>query len=274
MAKKRKTIYAGRVVYDVVYTVASPRDPQEIRREKKKISSAAQARTNCNTATRKLELLMAANFEPSDLVVTFTYDPEHLPDSYPAGQKLWSKFIRQLRKYRAARGQKLAYIYVNEGKHGDHRLHHHLIINATQDDLDTMRSLWIYGEQIDLSYIRQRGYEGWARYLSKERREASLNGKRMYTASRNLKKPEVEYAWVDDATTIEAPPGAMDVIESGDRNAFASYKYVKYTMPTAAYLQKQKKDSSFFADLKYTVTSRPPCRKKKKPIDRRQECRV
>lgn len=264
LAKRRKTIYAGNVVYDVVYTVANPRMPEDVRKQVKQISTVAQAKTNCNTATRKLELLMAANFSLSDLVLTFTYDDAHLPATYQDAQKIWSKFIRQLRQVRKMRGQTLKYIYVPEGLHDNHRFHHHMIINATAQDLEVMHSLWTYGAQVDLTYLHEKGYYGWARYLSKERREASLNGKRMYIPSKNLQKPEVEYAWVDDAVTIETPPGATEIEKSEDRNAYASYKYIKYTMPTISYLQKQKRGSSFYADSKPTVTSRHARRKRKK----------
>ena len=84
-----------------------------------------------------------------------------------------------------------------------------------------MRSLWIWGDDIQLNYIRERGYDGWAGYLTKERREASLNGKKQFVGSRNLARPVTTYEWVDDGTTVDAPPGAQVLDEGGGRNEVA-----------------------------------------------------
>ena len=270
MAKRRKTVYAGRLVYDVIYTVPTPRDPEEVRKEIKKISAEAIARTNCNCATRKLELLLAANFELYDLVFTVTYRDDDLPADYKEAQKRLGQYIRDIRKQRKLRGAELKYVYVPEGRHGDHRIHHHIVINATgTSDLEELRSLWRWGDEVDLKYIKDKGYDGWARYLSKERREASLNGKRMYTPSRNLVKPEVDYQWCDDATTIEAPIGATVIDESQDRNQFASYRFIKYVLPEPRRAEKKLNKVAFYSGLKHPLTYRTGCRKRGKTVDRR-----
>lgn len=266
MAKRRKTIYAGRLVYDVIYTVATPRTDPYTRKKIRAISSEAVARTNCRTATRKLELTMACGFEPEDLVVTLTYRDADLPDCYAKALRKLQRFLRDLRAARALAGQELRYIHVTEGRHGDHRIHHHVIINSTGADLEVIRSLWKWGDDIQINTIAVKGYGGWAEYLSKERREASLNGKRMFTPSRNIPKPEVEISYVDDATTIEPPMGATLLDDSSDRNEVASYRYLKY-------LQRQRRrkvKSSNFSDLKPSITSRPCGRKRGRSVDERR----
>lgn len=274
--KRRKTVRAGRLVYDTVYTVASPHAPDYIRKKQKQISSRAIELNNCNTAMRKLELRMAANFVPSDLVITLTYNKDSVPADYKAAQRLLSKFLRLLRKHREARGQELKYIYVTEGLHGEHRIHHHIIINSTSDDLEVIRSLWTYGDQIDLKYIRDKagyggsGYSGWAGYLSKERREGSLNGKRMFVPSRNLKHPIITYEWVDDGATVEAPPGAQNVVESGDRNEYASFRSVKYLLPDHLFGQV-KSSGSLFSGSKHTITNGQRQRKRRKRVDKQKK---
>lgn len=264
--KRRKTVIAGDVTYAVITPMANPRDDEAKRKKINQISAAARARMNCNAACRKLEFLIASNYAMHDLVFSLTYRDDNLPSNYKEAQKLLGKFLRWLRDYRKARGQELRYIYVTEGMHGDHRLHHHLIINATGDDLEVVRSLWHWGDEVQMSYIREKGYEGWARYLSKERREGSLNGKLMYIPSRNLKKPIVKIELVGDDVSIEAPPGAVDVVESGDRNEYASYKYVKYRMPR----HNLKSSDSFFSDLKHTLTDGNEGRKRIRHMDKSQ----
>ena len=234
--KRRKTIRAGRLVWDITYTVPRPNASKQERKRVREVTEEQVARTNANTAQRKLEMLMATNFDEGDLVLTVTYRDADLPDSADVTRKHLGKVFSQMRAYRKARGlPDLKYIYVLEGRHGDHRPHAHIIINATGGDLELMRSLWIWGDDIQLNYIRERGYDGWAGYLTKERREASLNGKKQFVGSRNLDRPVTTYAWVDDGTTVDAPPGAQVLDEGGGRNEIASCRFVKYLMPKNTY---------------------------------------
>ena len=234
--KRRKTIRAGRLVWDITYTVPRPNASKQERKRVREVTEEQVARTNANTAQRKLEMLMATNFDEGDLVLTVTYRDADLPDSADVTRKHLGKVFAQMRAYRKARGlPDLKYIYVLEGRHGDHRPHAHIIINAAGGDLELMRSLWIWGDDIQLNYIRERGYDGWAGYLTKERREASLNGKKQFVGSRNLARPVTTYEWVDDGTTVDAPPGAQVLDEGGGRNEIASCRFVKYLMPKNTY---------------------------------------
>lgn len=234
--KRRKTIRAGRLVWDITYTVPRPNASKQERKRIREVTEEQVARTNANTAQRKLEMLMATNFDDTDLVLTVTYRDADLPDSADVTRKHLGKVFAQMRAYRKARDlPDLKYIYVLEGRHGDHRPHAHIIINAAGGDLELMRSLWIWGDDIQLNYIRERGYDGWAGYLTKERREASLNGKKQFVGSRNLARPVTTYEWVDDGTSVEAPPGAQVLDEGGGRNEIASCKFVKYLMPKNTY---------------------------------------
>ena len=234
--KRRKTIRAGRLVWDITYTVPRPNASKQERKRIREVTEEQIQRTNANTAQRKLEMLMATNFDDTDLVLTVTYRDADLPDSADVTRKHLGKVFSQMRAYRKARGlPDLKYIYVLEGRHGDHRPHAHIIINAAGGDLELMRSLWILGDDIQLNYIRERGYDGWAGYLTKERREASLNGKKQFVGSRNLARPVTTYEWVDDGTTVDAPPGAQVLDEGGGRNEIASCRFVKYLMPKNTY---------------------------------------
>ena len=234
--KRRKTIRAGRLVWDITYTVPRPNASKQERKRIREVTEEQIQRTNANTAQRKLEMLMATNFDDTDLVLTVTYRDADLPDSADVTRKHLGKVFAQMRAYRKARDlPELKYIYILEGRHGDHRPHAHIIINAAGGDLELMRSLWIWGDDIQLNYIRERGYDGWAGYLTKERREASLNGKKQFVGSRNLARPVTTYEWVDDGTTVDAPPGAQVLDEGGGRNEIASCRFVKYLMPKNTY---------------------------------------
>lgn len=233
MAKRRKTVVAGRLVFETAYTAALPSDTEHVRQAKMKMSSAARRRLNLKAASRQLELLIAANFTPRDLVVTLTYDDEHLPQSRAEAVKNLKKFFRALRE--ARRRQKLPdlkYIYVTESKHEHGRWHHHVILNGTGNDMETIRSLWTYGEQVNIEMLDDTQYRALAEYLAKEPREAgSANGKRMWTPSKGLTRPTVQSDWIDDRATLEPPPGATVLESVTERNEWGEYVYLKYLLP-------------------------------------------
>lgn len=173
--KRLKTITAGRLVAGVCYSVAVVQDGPAERAAKNNMSTAAQERINLRRAWQKLEMLLAANFGPRDLHVVFTYDDEHLPPNRGSANKLLRKIFPQLRLYRRARGQETRYIYVTEQLSAEGgRLHHHVVLNGTGDDLEVLRSLWPYG-QVDIERLDVwQGYEALAKYLTKEAREVVL----------------------------------------------------------------------------------------------------
>ena len=265
--KRRKTIRAGRLVWDITYTVPRPNASKQERKRIREVTEEQVQRTNANTAQRKLEMLMATNFDDTDLVLTVTYRDADLPDSADVMRKHLGKVFSQMRAYRKARDlPELKYIYVLEGRHGDHRPHAHIIINAAGGDLELMRSLWIWGDDIQLNYIRERGCDGWAGYLTKERREASLNGKKQFVGSRNLARPTTTYEWVDDGTSVEAPPGAQVLDEGGGRNEMASCRFVKYLLPkTDHYYNKATRTRTrVVSGLEWSITNDTRVEKQKR----------
>lgn len=117
---------------------------------------------------KNLKALLAANFAPSDLVVTLAYADASRPKTFCAAENRIKLFIRCLSAERRADGRELKYVYVTDSAFSYCCLHHHLILNATGQDYDTIRRLWSKnGDYIEFSLIRDKGYDGWARYLSK-----------------------------------------------------------------------------------------------------------
>lgn len=234
MAKFRKIIEAGPLVVETIYPAPHPRDTPEVRAGRKKLSSAAQQRMNLKYAWQKLELLIAANFGKRDLWVTLTYDDEHLPGTRAEAAKRIRAFFRRLRKYRGRRGQTLRYLYCTEGKHGDGRWHHHVLLNATGDDYRQLVTAWGAG-QVDIRRIRidkDKNYETLAKYMCKEQRDAV--GQRLWSGSRNLTRPKPECFRVSEDTPLDVPRGAMPLEEISERNIYGTFKYIKYMWPEDA----------------------------------------
>lgn len=231
--KRRKTIRAGRLVYDCAYTMSYPTDAPRVRKEKRKCSSAARQRMNLKQSARKLELALAANFGTRDLVLTLDYADGSLPADRPEAVLCLKKFLRQLRDVRRKRNGELRYIYVTEGLYGDKRVHHHLVINGTDADLETLRSLWPYGG-VSLARLSLRdGYYALAEYLTKEPRngDRTLNGARCWTPSKGLRKPEIECSTIPDSLTLSVPPGAVVLDSDSIRNEFGDFVFLKYLLP-------------------------------------------
>lgn len=237
MSKVLKQVRAGRLVCAVVYTTPTAGDSPKARTQKKKASTAARERLNARTSFQKLERTLAANFDDGDLFVTLTYDDKHLPENRDKAVRKVRAFLSKLRAARKARGQPLFYIYVTEGGCPGGRLHHHLVLNSTGDDLEEIRQLWIYGDNVELrrlAFHQDHTYEDLASYLTKEPREWGHPqvGERTWTPSLGLRRPEPETERVQDYVTLTAPPGAIVLQSEGPlRNGYGEYTWIKYMLP-------------------------------------------
>ena len=122
---------------------------------------------NIRHAYERLAFLIAANFTYSDWLLTLTYDEEHKPPNTFAAQKRVKLFNRQLRESRKAFGRPYKYLYTTEGRHGDKRLHHHIILNHYPGETEVLRKLWPDGD-INWEPVGKLGFVGLAKYLNKE----------------------------------------------------------------------------------------------------------
>ena len=237
VSKTLKQVRAGRLVCAVVYTTPTAVDTPRVRAQKQRASSAARERLNARTSFQKLERTLAANFDDGDLYVTLTYDDKHLPDSRDKAVRKIRAFLAKLRSARRERGQPLRYIYVTEGCRPGGRLHHHLVLNSTGEDLSEIKTLWSYGDNIELrrlNFHRDYTYEDLASYLTKEPREWGHPqvGERTWTPSLGLIKPEQMTETVPDYVTLTAPPEAVVIQTEGPvKNGYGEYTWIKYLLP-------------------------------------------
>lgn len=236
MSKILKQVHCGRLVQAVVYTTPTRGDSPKARAQKQKASTAARERLNARTSFQKLERCLADNFDNGDLLITPTYKNEHLPEDKSWAVRRLRAFLSKLRKARSARGQPLRYIYVTEGCCPGGRVHHHLVINSTGEDLEELRRLWRWGN-IDLrrlTFDREHTYEDLASYLTKEPREWGHPhvGERTWTPSLGLTRSEPETAEVPDMLTLTAPPEALVISKEGPiTNGYGEWCWIKYLLP-------------------------------------------
>lgn len=232
MSKCLREIRAGRLGYAVLYTQSSIADAPKTRAEKCQATSAARQKINLRHSWQQLEVVLFSNFGRDDFLLTLTYDDDHLPADREAAVKRLRKFLAKLREARRKRGQELRYVYVTEDKHGDGRLHHHLVVNGTGRDLDELRALWPDG-YAHVQNLRPREFGYLARYLTKEARDyGKIISKKTWVPSRNLTRPvQPKPETVPDLMTLSVPPNADPLESSGGEiriGEYGTYSYIKY----------------------------------------------
>jgi len=230
--KTKKIISAGPLVLEAVYPRGSRWDDPRTRGAKRKLSSEAQQRMNAKYSYQKLELMLAANFRPGDLIVTLTYDEAHLPRTREAAAARLKKFRADLSALRKRSGHELLMIFNTENVFGLGRWHHHCVVNSCGEDFEAIRRLWVSGANVEIHKLRidkDHTYESLARYMCKEARERP--GLRSWSYTRNCRKPEVETFPVPDDTPLQPPKGATVYEDSRSSTEFGSWRVVKYLAP-------------------------------------------
>lgn len=240
--KTKKIVVAGPLVREVIYSRAGSREDAVVRQAKRKTSTEAQQRANARYSWEKLELMLAANYVPGDLVVTLTFDDDHLPPDRKTTTARCKKFRRELGEIRKTAGQELRMVWAIENKVGEGRWHLHAVINATGtgDFADVLRC-WPYGSNVEITRLqvnKRKNYETLARYMCKEARERS--GLRSWSYTRNCRHPETETFSVPDDTRVEIPEGATVIQEETKRTEYAEFQYVKYLAVAPVVLRRMR----------------------------------
>lgn len=235
MAKeRRKIIQAGTLWMAVQYTAIRGENQSARREARVQISTPARESLNAKLSWQKLMLVLAANFRSTDLVVTLTYRDGCLPIRREAADRRLDYLIRNLREHRKKQDQPLVYARITEGYHSGGRLHHHLILNATGQDFDVIRQLWIRdGDDVDFELFGIDGAERWAKYLTKEPREKGRRhvGDRTWRTSRNVKKPIVSSEMVDACDGLTPPPGAFVLDKVECQNCYGKFCHMMARLP-------------------------------------------
>ena len=218
----------------VQYTAIHTGNQTARREAKMQISSPARESLNAKLSWQKLMLTLAANFLPTDLVLTLTYRDEDLPNRREEADKRLTKLIRDFRAYRKRIAIPLIYVRVTEGYHSGGRLHHHLIINATGWDLDIIRKLWLRnGDNIDAEDFGTDGAERWAKYLTKEPREKGRRyvGDRTWRSSQHMKKPDITSTLVEEGDDLQPPAGAFVTDKAEVQNCYGRFCHIMAMLP-------------------------------------------
>lgn len=229
--KRIKTIDAGDLHEAVIYTPPGRWDTPRQRAQKSKATTQAQNAMNLKNKRKRLEFLIAGNFADTDRFVTLTYSDVYLPRNRREARALLRDFLATLRTLRKRHGLGFKYIYTTEDRHGEGRIHHHVILTAATGDIEQLQSLWTYGD-VEVKSIWEYGNERHpilAEYMTKERKP---NGEQAYTCGKNMVQPIVRSEWVDGDCALIAPRGAIILDEGRETPLYSEYYHLKYLRPT------------------------------------------
>lgn len=212
----------------------SAKDSPWERTEKNRILRPPRDSSVCRTRVDRLELRLAL-FGYEGSVYTLTFDREHEPEQFQDVRLAWRRFLYRLNKWRK---RPFDYIYLIEGRHGDHRYHIHLVLRDSDFSPAEVRWLWGQGGVDDeplLKYPRD-SYRRTAKYWNKEATDGIRIpiGARTWVCSRSLGKqlPPTE-CWQDSSGEIPIPESVRCHGVYNTANEFGQYRYAWYIEATA-----------------------------------------
>ena len=227
----RVTQTAGPLVKECRYRRPrlSPADLPSVRREKNEIMALLRNSSFRRTPADRLELMLAL-FGYTGRVYCLTFDDEHLPPDFKSVRRVWRNFLNSMRRHRK---KEFDYVYVIEGKHGDHRYHIHLVLRDEDFTLREVRYLWPggYVEDTPLLLSLWDNYRRTAEYFVKERTDGIVLpiGARTWVASRSLyaklPKPRKEIVRTGN---IPIPCGCKKIDGKSAYNIFGEYEYAVF----------------------------------------------
>lgn len=207
----------------------SEKDTLYERTEKNKILRPPRESSVCRTRVDRLELRLAL-FGDEGSVYTLTFDREHEPANFQDVRRAWRSFLYRLKKWRQ---QPFDYVYLIEGRHGDHRYHIHLVLRDSDFAPAEVQHLWKEGAVDDEPLLRHARdtYRRTAKYFNKEATDGIIIpiSARTWVCSRSLLQmlPPVE-RWRDMSGDIPIPASSRCHGTYSVSNSFGQYHYAWY----------------------------------------------
>ena len=196
------------------------------RTEKNKILRPPRDSSVCRTRMDRLELRLAL-FGHGGSFYTLTFDDGHIPETFHGVELVWRAFLRQLRQWLE---RSFDYVYVIEGKHGDHRYHLHLVLRDADFSPVEVQHLWGRGWVDDEPLLRGPGdsFRRTAKYMLKEATDGVVipTNKRVCRWSQSLNQALPEPERFEARTgNIRLPADAMSRGQYQTANQFGAYRY-------------------------------------------------
>lgn len=207
-------------------------DLPSVRREKNEILNLLRDSSFRRTPVDRLELMLAL-FGHTGQVYCLTFEDQFLPPDFQSVRRVWRNFLNAMRRYR---GHPFDYVYVIEGKHGDHRYHIHLVLRGQDFTPAELRYLWPGGhvDHEPLLLSPDDTFRRTAKYFTKERTDGVVLpiGSRTWVASRSLyhQLPPLEKIPCKRGQ-IRIPSNCRRLSQETKSNPFGEYRYASWMKP-------------------------------------------
>lgn len=251
--KKLISIDAGPLHKEIMWRQRARFETDGHRARKSRPSCTAQVFANLKRKYNKLELMLAANIKPGDIVGALTYRDDKLPGSRrDVIADLWY-FRKKLKAEFDARGIPLRMIWSIEGSHGEPgresrpRYHIHFVMPRIDGIEKMLDGCWFKGKVLQTDFEidarkwarklhikeknlhpnpdgKYKGYEPLARYMCKEGTEE--NSVRTWSCTRNCSQPILDSRPVPNDYQLPKPENC--IILSSAHESSTGYEEVKY----------------------------------------------
>ena len=235
--KRVKTRTDSGVVCEMkVFNVSERTDVKNAKPPRPRFKNDAEREAHRVAMSRKLNVqLVNANFSPSSLYSTLTFDDENEPLTFKEARHIRDNFIARL-KYHAPEARIM--IYMGRGKH-THRIHAHMLSEGVSEDL--IIKLWGMGDIRRVEHLRAHNYyngidhgpdyTGLANYLFNHW-TPEQGGRRRWKQTANLLRPDTKKPKVIKREyTLKKPPhtpkGYILVESRASEYGYLYFKYVR-----------------------------------------------
>ncbi len=197
MRQMKKRIYAGNVLEQIVYNIPEGLRIEENPEKKKRKRFEDQEsydKFKLEISRRNHIRLFNANFSPSSIYATLTFDDEWEVHTFEDAKRIARNYLRRLKnKYPDA----VIFLYMGRGK-GTQRIHFHTVSEGVPEAF--LSEKWKYGKVRRFEHLRQHNwygnedhgqdYTGLANYLFNHW-TPEVGGHR-WMMTKNAKRPEEE----------------------------------------------------------------------------------
>lgn len=235
MKQVKRRIFAGTVCEQIAYLVPDTANIKKYKPRPRFADDAERDRHKLGISRRNHARNFNANFSPSSLYATLTFDQENEVHEAEEAKRIRRNFIRTLkRKYPDA----VIFAYIGWGK-STHRMHIHMVSEGVPEDYISEK--WRYGKVNRISHLREHNYydgvdhgqdyTGLANYLF-DHWVPEIGGHR-WMQTKNARKPETEDATevhvrggYTEKRTPPAPKGYTLVETRATKYGLLYYKYI------------------------------------------------
>lgn len=232
MIRIKKRTFSGAVCEQEVFTVSSRAGIKKAEYEPRIASDEERARHRLEISRRNHTRLVNANFSPSSLYSTLTFDEENECHDWESCRKLRDLYVRRLKR---AYPNAVIFIYCGQGK-ATHRWHMHMLSEGLPEA--AIAEKWGFGTMIRIEHLRAHvyydgedhgaDYTSLANYLFDH--WTPDQGCHRWKMTKNAKRPESEAPKEAKRNySIERPPQAprgFRLVEA--RSNSYGYLYFKY----------------------------------------------